>query len=278
MIRNNWRYSLVLTVSTMMLSSCGGGSSGSAGPTPPPPASTEPAAGTYVFQGQASAALADDGSEIWRSFAGALASTSGPVAYSDLRIDNTTFGITKSTKEEFIYGTISDIAGNAEFSIGRWRSGKVRQYNATGSSDTLIADNGITYVFTKTLPSFLQFGTMVCDRRLAATLPVIDFGSGTNPVLTGQVNVAFSPTGATISGSVQIKDDQYTYSFSPTSTPQLTAPNNTIILSSSSLSDQSMLLTLRGSNPNAPLAIMTYELRNATTFQSYKGQLVLGCH
>ena len=79
---------------------------------------------------------------------------------------------------------------------------------------------------------FVAGGSLI--QRLAATLPVIDFGSGTNPVLTGHVNVAFPLTGATVSGSVQIKDDQYTYSFSPTSTPQLTAPNNTIALLSSS--------------------------------------------
>lgn len=277
MTYNYRRYNLVLAFSTVMMSACGGGSSGAGDPisSSPPFTVPEPAAGTYVFQGSASAALTDDGSEIWRSLAGVLSRISGPVTYSDLRIDGATFGITKSTGEELIYGMVSDVAGNADFSIGRWHNGKVRQYAAGGPVDIQIG-NGIAYVFAKTLPSFPLSGTMICDQKFAATVPM-GFADGSSPTVTGRVDVSFSIVGATVSGFVELKDNQSTYSFSAAAPrAPLSAPNKTVTVLSTSL-DQSMLLTLRGSNSNAPLAIMTYQLQNATTFQRYAGHLVLSC-
>lgn len=101
--------------------------------------------------------------------------------------------------------SVRDIAGDANFALGRWNAGTVTRSNGTTETLTGTQGSDYHYVLFNTLSAFPSSGTYNCDtgsfttpRRSTGTVGPV---SGT---VMGSANVSFGSNGANVSGALTI--------------------------------------------------------------------------
>ncbi|WP_413197683.1 hypothetical protein [Pararobbsia alpina] len=270
------RLSLIAIASTFALAACGGGgggdssSTGAATPPVTPPAATvnvsgsapavsgDPVAGLLIPQDfrPASPGSWDILSE---NLAVANLTSQSNGAYTKLAINNSSANVIQITS-----GTVSDVAGDGTYAIGRWTNGVT-------TSGSLSANQGVHYVVAKPLNLTTSGSLATWNCTLAsATKPTAVSGAvapGTLNSVTANVNV----------GGLGINSITFNVSVGSDSSVSITKTN---VLPGNFLGDGStyaMSSEFVGTDPSNPMLAIGYALHLPTT-GDVNGVAVLQCH
>ncbi|MBT2323167.1 hypothetical protein J7E62_12515 [Variovorax paradoxus] len=219
-------------LSLLLLQACGGGGGGgTAFPTAPPPAADAPPADAPPSapaggdSGSVSAPFARGASARYQLL-GVGSQTFGALSQSEqapggamIRLNDNTLTGASATKE---------IAGDANFAIGRWTAGTVTR-NSGAETLTGTDNRAYHYLAFNALPALPTSGVATCDTGVftAPTYTGGTAGAAHSGGASGSASLAFDGTGGVVSGTLNISAGGATGTVSLNGT--VTSPNNTPI-------------------------------------------------